>query len=83
MLSTLRALDDSPAAMEDFYLGQAVTGMFDTPETLAADIAAVDKDRICAAASGIKLDTVYFLRGASSAKGEETAEEPAEEEDGK
>lgn len=83
MLRTLRALDDSPAAMEDFYLGQAVTGMFDTPETMAEDIAAVDRDRICSAACGIKLDTVYFLRGASSAKGEDAEEEPTEEEDGK
>lgn len=67
MLSALRTMDDSPAAMEDFYLGQAVTGTFDTPASLAGDIAAVDKSRICAAAESVKLDTVYFLKGAAEA----------------
>lgn len=62
MRHALCAMGDSLGQMEDFYLGQAVGGMSDTIESLSADLQAVTKDRMMAAADGIKLDTVYFLK---------------------
>ena len=57
-----RAMGDSLGQMEDFYLGQAVTGSTDTIEGLSAEIDSVTRERMLAAAEGIALDTVYFLK---------------------
>ena len=62
MRHALCAMGDSLGQMEDFYLGQAVSGLSDTIESLSADLDAVTKERMMAAADGIKLDTVYFLK---------------------
>ena len=70
MRHVLSAMGDSMGQMEDFYLGQAVTGSTDTIESLAADLEAVTRERMLEAADGIKLDTVYFLEN----NGEEEAQ---------
>lgn len=57
-----RAMGDSLGQMEDFYLGRAATGSGDTIEGLAADLESVTRERMLAAAEGIALDTVYFLK---------------------
>lgn len=57
-----RAMGDSLGQMEDFYLGRAATGSEDTIEGLAADLESVTRERMLAAAEGIALDTVYFLK---------------------
>ncbi len=38
MRHVLRTMGDSMSQLEDFYLGQAVTGTTDTVESLAADL---------------------------------------------
>ncbi|MCI5843521.1 MAG: insulinase family protein [Clostridiales bacterium] len=78
MRHVLRTMGDSLSQLEDFYLGQAVTGTTDTVESLAVDLDAVTRERMLEAAAGIRLDTVYFLRSSGSAA-EESAVQGAEE----
>ena len=66
MRHALRAMGDSLGQMEDFYLGQAATGTAETIESLSAELDAVTRERMLAAAGGIALDTVYFLKNQES-----------------
>jgi len=63
--SSLRGLSDSPASLESFYTDEAVLGLFCTPEEMAALVEDVTKEDVVAAAQGIRLDAVYFLKGES------------------
>lgn len=62
MLSAFRSAMDSPAQLDDLCLGRAVCGGDDLP-ALAEKLQALTADDLAAAARGITLDTVYFLRG--------------------
>lgn len=66
-----RAMGDSLGQMEDFYLGQAATGTTDTIESLSSEMEKVTRERMLAAAEGISLDTVYFLKNKEAGEGEE------------
>ena len=61
--NSLRAMEDSAGAMEDFFIGQLATDGEETVTGLLAAIPEVTKERICAAACSICPDTIYFLRG--------------------
>lgn len=61
--STLISAQDSPFALEDYYLSNLLLGLDCSPGELAAAAEAVTKDDIVAAASGIECDAVYFLKG--------------------
>ncbi len=63
LLSDLKLALDSPGQLDDFYVGQAVTGLDGTIEQLAEAVARVTKDDVIRAAQKITLDTVYFLKG--------------------
>ena len=63
LVSNLRSLEDSPGAMEDFMIGQAVAGTDETIPGLIAAVQAVTPERIQAAAQAVKADTIYFLKG--------------------
>ena len=63
LLNSLRAMDDSAGAMEDFVMGQAAAGTGETVPGLIADIQAVTPERIREAAGAVRPDTIYFLRG--------------------
>ena len=63
LVSNLRSLEDSPGAMEDFIIGQAVAGTDETIPGLIAAVQAVTPERIQAAAQAVKADTIYFLKG--------------------
>ena len=71
MRHALRAMGDSMGQMEDFYLGQAATGSMETIGGLRAELDAVTRERMLAAADGIALDTVYFLENRSDRENEE------------
>lgn len=58
-----RALSDSPASLEDYYLGQTVLGLEYSPEELAALVEAVTGEEVTAIAQSVLCDAVYFLRG--------------------
>ena len=61
--SDLRALTDSPGALEQFYLAQTLKGLDYGPLELAALCETVSREDVVAVAAGIVLDTVYFLHG--------------------
>lgn len=63
VLNALQAMQDGSAQLEDFWMGQSVAGLEWSPDDLAARIRAVTRDEVIAAASQVRLDTVYFLKG--------------------
>ena len=63
LLNSLRAMDDSAGALEDFVMGQAVAGTDETIPGLIAAVQAVTPERIREAAQAVQPDTIYFLKG--------------------
>ena len=63
LLSGLRSMEDSAGALEDFVMGQAVSGGEETVQGLINAIRAVTPERIRQAAGEVRLDTIYFLTG--------------------
>lgn len=64
LVSSLRSSGDSPYNMDEFYLGKIVSGHSYEPDTLADALLQVDKAAVQAVANAVKLDTIFFLRGA-------------------
>ena len=61
--SAYRSVLDSQSQLEDYWLGQAVAGVEETPEQLARRVEQVTGEQVAAAAEKLRLDTVYFLKG--------------------
>lgn len=66
VLAGLRVSQDSPAALENFWLSQNLLGLTWGLETLQEKIAAVTLDEVVDAANRVRLDAVYFLKGGAS-----------------
>ena len=65
MLSSLRSIPDSPGALESYYTTAAISGMpYDLPEYARA-VEQVRLADVVRCASGVKLHTVFFLKGVS------------------
>ncbi len=63
LLNAYASMGDSQGKLENFYLGQAATGLDESPEELAEKVREIVPERIFEAMGTVKLDTVYFLRG--------------------
>lgn len=63
IISGLRQINDSPAAIEMFMLRRLIGGVTDNESTSIEKINAVGREDIVAAAQRVTLDTVYFLTG--------------------
>ena len=63
VVSALRSSADAQSRLEEFWLGQAVAGLSESPEDLAARVEAVTRAQVVEAAQKLALDTVYFLKG--------------------
>ncbi|NLV87496.1 MAG: insulinase family protein, partial [Clostridiales bacterium] len=61
--SDYRAFEDSPNALEDYYLNQALIGPDFTPLEMADLAEKVTVAQVVDIAKGIELDAIYFLRG--------------------
>lgn len=61
--SSLRSILDSQGRQEDWWLGQAVAGLGQSPEELAQAVERVSVEDAVEAAKALSLDTVYFLKG--------------------
>lgn len=61
--SDLRALTDSAAALESYWLSGNVDGFDCAPDELAALCESVTREEIVAIANGVECDAVYFLSG--------------------
>jgi len=57
------SIPDEQGSQEQFWLGQAVTGLEETPEQFAGRLEQVTLEQIVAVAQKIELDTIYFLKG--------------------
>ena len=68
LLNAYASMGDSQARLENFYLGQAVTGQSESPEELADMVRQTSLERILAAMQTVRLDTVYFLKGMEAQK---------------
>ena len=62
-VSSLLTVLDSQSRQEDWWLGQMVAGLTESPDELAQRVDSVSVDDAVAAAQKLSLDTVYFLRG--------------------
>jgi predicted Zn-dependent peptidase len=58
-----RMIEDSPGALEDFYLNQTLIGPECPPAELAALAEEITAEEVVGIAEGIVCDAVYFLRG--------------------
>lgn len=65
--SDYRTVEDSPAALEDFYLNQALIGPDCSPLELAALAEDIKAEEVTAIAKGVECDAIYFLRGQKEA----------------
>ena len=63
LLSVWRAALDSPSQTDEYYLGCAILGSTKTMTDVIAELETVTKEQTVAAANGVTLDTVYFLKG--------------------
>ena len=61
--NAMRTVPDSPAALESFYLSQAIQGLDASPLDMAALMEDVTVDQVVEIARGVELDAVFFLRG--------------------
>jgi len=61
--NSLRTMEDSAGAMEDFTMGQLATNGEETVQGLLSAMEAVTPERIREAANTVKPDTIYFLKG--------------------
>jgi predicted Zn-dependent peptidase len=77
VVSALRSVQDSPVALENYYLFQTLCGLDYGPEEDAALSAEVTREDIVAIARSVELDAVYFLTGAED---EDDSEEAADAE---
>ncbi len=63
VVSALQTALDSQGRLEDYWLGQAVSGGEMPPEELCRKVEAVTRDEVARLAGRTELDTVYFLKG--------------------
>lgn len=61
--TAFRSVIDSPASLDDFYIGQTVLGAAYSVEELMQAVQNVTAEQATAAAQAVRPDTVYFLRG--------------------
>ena len=70
-----RTINDSPFSIENWCFNRVISEKFYTPEEKADDIMKMDAGKVSEFARGIKLDTVFFLRGAGTSGLEEEKDE--------
>ena len=63
LISGLRAVSDSPAAIESYYAPAALSGLNRTAQSYAAQVEQVTAEDVSAAARTLKLHTTYILEG--------------------
>jgi len=63
IVGALHTTLDSQGRLEDYWLGQAVAGLTEGPEELAARVERVTRNQVVEMARRMKLDTIYFLKG--------------------
>jgi hypothetical protein len=67
VVNGLRTTLDSQGRMADYWLGQAVAGLKEGPESLAEKVERVTAEQLALVAQKLELDTIYFLKGKEGA----------------
>lgn len=67
-----RQIEDSPTALESFYLGRALYAADGSLADCRCGFANVTREAVILAAKKTTVDTIYFLNGTAPADGEET-----------
>lgn len=62
LVNQIESMGDLQSTLDNWYMGQAVLPELTTPEEAAAAAAAVTRERVRAAAEGVRLDTIYLLK---------------------
>lgn len=70
LASDLRAIMDSPGALEGFWLSQSLLGLDFDPAELAALTESVTREDVVNVARSVVCDSVYFLKGMEDDDGE-------------
>ena len=65
LCTSLRSTHDSPSSIESYYATGALSGSMEDPDSYMANVCAVTKEDVMAAAKTLALHTVYFLKGVS------------------
>ncbi len=65
LLSGWKACLDSPGRIEDYYMGQAMSSDTRTIEEMMRSLKAVTREEVAQAAGKLRLDTIFFLKGAA------------------
>lgn len=65
-------ITDSAASVETWYFSRSLAGRCESPAEYAGKLASVTREEIVAAARGIALDTVYFMRGTAKTEEDES-----------
>lgn len=66
LINSYSELADEPQSLSLWYYSRMMAGIYDTPEEVCDKIAALTKEDVVKASLGVKLDTVYFLKGAKA-----------------
>ncbi len=72
-----RSIEDSPRALDDYYLNQMLIGPGCSPSELALLVEEVTREKVIDVAAGVQCDAVYFLRGPKN--GEALSEQSQED----
>lgn len=67
----VRSYKDSLGSLESWYLIQILDGGQSSPDEEVANVCAVTREQVCAAAQKVTLDSIYFLTGAEEVKADE------------
>ncbi|MGE4483529.1 MAG: M16 family metallopeptidase [Oscillospiraceae bacterium] len=70
VITGLKTVMDNPRRIEDYFIDAVFTEVRSTPEELAELVGKVTNKDVIKAASGIKTDAVYFLKGGGTAENE-------------
>ncbi|MBE6711941.1 MAG: insulinase family protein [Ruminococcaceae bacterium] len=63
LIHSLRGLQDNPAVLADWYLPRILTGNFQTPDEIIAELKGLTAEDVVKVSESITLDTVYTLTG--------------------
>jgi predicted Zn-dependent peptidase len=67
MVNNYNTVEDSLAALEGWYLSQTAAAQVYTPEEYAQLVGKATREEIISTAKGVRLDTVYCLKGQEEA----------------
>lgn len=66
LITGMRSMEDSLSSLDGYYIAHSLDGLMFSPEEYAMLIGEIELEDVVKVAKSIRLDTVYFLRGADT-----------------